>query len=150
MSDFKMSLPSVTSDGGDLIFTESYEDSDGNLITDCAVSSGEDEITQLVYAVVRTQAPDFTLHPSLGGNLEDLIGMPNTRATGQLGASKIATALSGLPLLTGYTINVTASPASKDQILFLINITNGANSYIFPVSFDLARGTQFPLKELGS
>lgn len=150
MPDFKMSLPSNTSDGGDLVFTETYEDENGELITDLAVASGEDEIAQLVYTVVRTQAPDFSLHPALGGNLEDLIGMPNIRATGEIGAQKIAAALSGLPLLANYTIDVKAAPASKEQILFLINVTNGTTNYVFPVSFDLSRGTQFPLKELSN
>lgn len=71
---------------------------------------------------------DFTLYPSLGADLEQLVGMPQTEATGEYGKRLIITALNREGRFNGLPIDVKAIPVSLQGIRFDVYITAGSRT----------------------
>lgn len=104
---------------------------------DVAVSSAGDlaitedrwrDYAQHAYLTTMTPISDFSLYPVLGTDLENLIGMPQTTATGEYGKTLIKNALNRLNIFIGTVIDVKACPISLQAIRFDIYITVGSKT----------------------
>jgi hypothetical protein len=135
-----MSGPSGDNPGGDLELAAPTIDENGDQIVDLALSYGQDVIKQIVYARIKTQAPDWFIHPKLGGNLEDLIGEPNTRETAEKGIKLITNALKYDNFLEDSDFTVRVVPINKDEILFVIRILNLSEEILIPIQFSYNYG----------
>ena len=144
--DLVLSDPLVDDQGNVLyIHTDGTIDTeqgeDGKPIRDIGYSYGLEAEKQVIYNRLKTDAPDWYLHPLMGGNLSDLIGEPNRRETGEKGARLIMEALTYEGLYHPSQIDVRPVPVSPSEILFLITITGADGEFFhFPVVFDLNHG----------
>lgn len=114
---------------------------DGRPIRDIEAAYDTDVDKQIILNRLRTDAPDWYHHPTMGGNLTDLIGEPNTRETGDLGALYISNALTYQGLYNSAQLSVRAVPISEYEILFFIEIVKYNDSvYRLPLVFNLESG----------
>ena len=84
--------------------------------------------SQQAYIIMMTPVTDFALYPTLGTELESLIGMPQTEATGNYGCELIKAALNRNGKFQGVPIAVNAIPTGFQSIRFDIYITMGSRS----------------------
>ncbi len=138
--DLYMTMPDMDGPGGDLQITAPRVDSEGNTVVDLAISYSNQVIKQIVYSRIITQAPDWFVHPTLGGNLEDLIGEPNTKETAQLGVRAITDALTYDNFLDIGSFTVKAVPVNRDEILFVIRVEGWQQDTIIPIQFNYNYG----------
>lgn len=71
----------------------------------------------------QTNNPDHALWP-LGADLEDLIGLPNTQATGSKGEASLKRALTFDGRFAASTTSVVSTPLNANQIEFSVGIAN--------------------------
>lgn len=148
------------SEDGDLVLGDPRVDLNGNVLyqhTDGTVDTDKrddgreirdlDTVTyleaekQLIFNRLRTDAPDWYAHPSMGGNLTDLIGEPNTKITGAKGAALIQRALAYNNLYDPAQVSVRPVPISLNELLFMIEITKPlTQSFRLPLVFNLVTG----------
>lgn len=144
--DLALSEPQLNSNGEKL-----YKHMDGSIDTDKAMDGkelrdlmltfGSDAEKQIIMNRLKTDAPDWFHHPSMGGNLSDLVGEPNTKDTGMRGASYIKAALTYKDLYSSSQIEVRPIPVSASEILFLITVTKlNGDVYQLPLTFNLEHG----------
>lgn len=138
--DLYMSKPSSDNQGGDLGLSAPMLDENGEHVVDLALSYHKDVLKQIVYARVVTQAPDWFIHPKLGGNLEDLIGEPNTRSTAEAGINLINNALTYGDFLKDEEFIVKAIPVNREEVLFIIRVTGLAEEVVIPIQFNYKYG----------
>ena len=114
---------------------------DGKEIRDLAYSRGFETEKQIIINRLKTDAPDWFHHPLMGGNLSDLIGEPNTRETGELGANLILAALTYRGLYNSGQLSVRPIPISAQEIMFMVTISRNYDTAIrVPIVFDLEHG----------
>lgn len=114
---------------------------DGKEIRDIALSRGKDTEKHIIMNRLRTDAPDWFHHPSMGGNLSDLVGEPNTRETAERGRASIINALTYRNLYHPAELDVRPVPISSEEILFVITISRVRNQiYRLPLVFNLTHG----------
>jgi hypothetical protein len=138
--DLYMTMPSADGNGGDLELAAPLTGSDGTQTVDLALSYGINVTKQIIYARIRTQAPDWFVHPTLGGNLEDLIGEPNTKDSANRGIKCITDALTYGSFLSTGDFTVQAIPVNKEEILFVIRVTSQRNNVVVPIQFSYNYG----------
>lgn len=108
------------SDGGDLQISTT-----GDLaITDTTWR----DYSQQAYIIMMTPVTDFALYPTIGTELESLLGMPQTQETGEYGCQLVRNALLRNGKFTGVPIQVKAVPTSQQAIRFDVYITVGSRS----------------------
>lgn len=113
----------------------------GKPMREMAYVIGRDAWKQIIYNRLRTDAPSWYHHPRMGGNLTDLIGEPQTEATGILGVKYIINALTYEGLFTMAQISVRATPINSTEIVFFIDIDiDDGEPYRLPVVFNLDYG----------
>lgn len=96
---------------------------DGNVpVRDIEPVYGDESRLQLVHTRVKTDSPDFTLYPTLGANLSDLIGMRNNETNAQRGVQMIIDTLTADDAFDPNTIDVDVVPISEDEVLFDIKL----------------------------
>ena len=102
-----------------------------------------DEIRSFVQEIimrVMTNAPDLEFHPSLGSNLEDLIGEWNTRSVGQWGLDGILYQLNqidGMQVTDSYVVHTT----DLTGVEFHITIKGPDNhDIVMSLEFDYSEG----------
>lgn len=122
--------------------TDPYQDGiEGKMIKDLSYTIGRDAWRQIIINRLKTDAPDWYHHPTLGGNLTDLIGEPNTRTTGELGALYITNALTYGGFLSATQVAVRAVPVSENEIIFFISVDiDDDEPYRMPIVFNLNYG----------
>lgn len=113
---------------------------DGRIVRDLMYVENLEAEKQVILNRLRTDAPDWYHHPGMGGNLSDLIGEPNTRETGNMGAEFVERALTYKRLYDVRDINVRPVPISAETIIFMIEITKQDKVVRLPVSFNLEHG----------
>jgi hypothetical protein len=122
-----------------IIDTEKGED--GLEIRDIGVVGDSEVDKQIILNRLRTDSPDWYHHPGMGGNLTDLIGEPNTRETGDIGAALIRRALTYRNLYTENQLSIRAIPLSVEQMVFMIDISKfNSKVFRFPLVFNLQNG----------
>lgn len=108
---------------------------------DMGVAYGDEVDMQLVRFRLKTDAPDYAVHPTLGGNLSDLIGEPNTRATMERGKALIYEALTYDKALSVDSVIVNGIPYEQDKILYMVRLVReGRQEVRIPLLFDLEVG----------
>lgn len=108
------------SDGGDLQISTT-----GDLaITETAWR----DFCQQAYIIMMTPISDFSLYPSLGTELESLLGMPQTQETGDYGCELVRNALMRNGKFSGIPVNVKSVPTGPQSIRFDVYITVGSRS----------------------
>lgn len=147
--DLVLGTASIDSDGNILylhadgtIDTNQYQDGvEGKTIRDMAYNIGSDAYKQIILNRLRTDAPDWFHYPQMGGNLTDLIGEPNNRATGDAGVQYIMDALTFGDLFNTNQVSVRAVPINANEIMFMITITSSTTGiYRLPLIFNLNYG----------
>lgn len=87
---------------------------------DFSLVVGTDVLRDDVHIRVMTEAPGWSFAPNMGANLEDLIGEPNTRKTGERGRRSIISSLtwdSRIP--------------AQDLDVIMVPVENGIEYHIF-------------------
>jgi len=122
----------------DLYFTE---DGDIALSTsgDIAITQSESRnISQQIYIRVMTDLGDFITYPNLGSRLDNLMGMPQSPETGQVGVALVMDALKRDGLFVGRELTVKAIPTGSQTIRFdIYTFVDNQNSLVLSVEQDL-------------
>ena len=119
----------------DFDVTEFYGDLQLTDDGDFALAADEQVDEQDVFIRVNTQAPDFFFHPWIGGNLEDLRGMPNNQDTAEQGVRQILETLTKDGRF-GDEIVIRPVPVDQHTLLFYI-FKDGRQVLSMPVAIDL-------------
>lgn len=106
---------------GDLIL-----DSEGDLQT----YNKNDLLVQIVEICLKTTNPDWPIE-NIGVDLEDLIGLDNTRETAEYGASKIKESLLKTGFLKEDEIWIEYKPSGYTSIVFFIYIKSPFDDRVF-------------------
>jgi hypothetical protein len=113
----------------------------GKEIRDIGVVANIEAEKQTVLNRLRTDSPDWYHHPAMGGNLSDLVGEPNTPATGERGVAYITSALTYGKLYNANQLSIRAVPISADKMVFMIDIMKFGNKVTrLPLIFNLENG----------
>lgn len=121
----------LLSDDGDLILSEDY-----NIKT---TEKGE-LIHQLVMVAVKSTNPEWFME-SFPADMEDLIGLENSRQTGDMGIKKIRSSLIQVGFEDDENIWIEAKPISNSEILFFVFINiEGEEKMIFEIGVNLDFG----------
>ena len=143
--DIQLGAPR-TNTAGEILYVdafgeESTDPSSGQMIRDIALHVEENVLKQTSRNRLKTDAPDWFHHPLLGGNLSDLIGESNTRATGEKGVQLIIDALTYEDYFSLDQLNVRAVPVNASTILFYVEVKETTDIGMeYPVLFDLDSG----------
>lgn len=114
---------------------------DGKELRDIGLVEDLDADKQVILNRLRTDSPDWYHHPTMGGNLTDLIGEPNTRETASIGVSYITAALTYDKLYDNTQLVVRGIPLSPEEIVFMIEIIKYGNRVTrLPLVFNLQKG----------
>lgn len=93
---------------------------------------------QQAYLRIKTQPGDFLLYPMLGADLDQLRGMPQSQATGELGKQIIKSALDRGDIFLGKSIYYKAVPTGPQTIRFDVYIVNNnRDNLILSIEQDL-------------
>lgn len=135
---------------GDLVLDEPLRNEDGNIIKDkngkairdIALTEDTESLEQDIYNRIMTNAPEWSLHPEIGGNLEDLIGERNTRENANIGASNIEKTLTFDKRITSEDLSIRAVPTGHDQVTFFLQVfvDNRIDPLLIPIPFNFVRG----------
>jgi hypothetical protein len=105
----------------DLFFTD-----DGDLQVDAHgdidMCYGVEVVKDDVFIRLETNAPEFYYHPLLGATFEDLIGQPNTPATGADGESRIREALTYDGYIIDGELTIYTIPVNQQSIMYYVSI----------------------------
>ena len=83
------------------------------------------DAAQQAFVHTMTQPGDFLIYPSLGTDLDALMGLPQSKATAEVGKRIIINSLKRQPYFRARTIRVKAFPTGPQSIRFDIYITVG-------------------------
>ncbi|HLO11235.1 MAG TPA: hypothetical protein VK190_03140 [Pseudoneobacillus sp.] len=144
MNDIKLT------DNGDLILGNPKTDSDGNIIIkdgkpilDLDIVSNTFCDKQMIYERLMTEQLDWYIYENIGNKLNDLIGQPNTRTTGDLGVKYITDALTYDQFIPINKISVKATPINNNEIVFTVRIQLNENeTYNAYVTLNLNKGVE--------
>jgi hypothetical protein len=74
---------------------------------------------------LRTNYDDFTPHPEVGADLDELIGEPNTREVATLGSSKITHSLTRDGMVRNIDLYVRGVPISNEDLAYYVFVNDG-------------------------
>lgn len=121
---------------GDLVLSvEPY-----TLKNDLDVSTRQDIIRQQVIMRIKTYQGDWLDYPQLGANIDDYIGIPNTRQNVEMIANKIKNALTYDGFMNSSSVSIYSIPVNDEEVLFTIRIAYGKDTLTFPISYSLKEG----------
>lgn len=108
---------------------------------DIGVVRGKQSIVQVIKNRLLTDNPDWFHHPTMGSDLTDLIGEPNTRETAYKGVDYITNALTYNNFLSPGEFSIRPVPISETEILFVLTIAlPNEDEFRLPLVFDIERG----------
>ncbi|MGH1211616.1 hypothetical protein ACQVWG_00375 [Bacillus cereus] len=142
--DLELGSPSYN-DYDELLYIDSVgnistDSSEGLLIRDIPLQVSYLSEKQVILNRLRTDNPDWFIHREIGADLSELIGLPNTRETGDLGKSLIEKSLTGDKFLLPGDLNVRPVPVNSSEILFYITVRRKIADLVIPVLFNLEHG----------
>jgi len=135
-----------TDEEGRLLYIDIFGDKTtdagrGTLVRDIPLHVAENAEEQVIRNRMKTDAPDWFLHPELGSNLSELIGEPNTRATGDKGVSLIRHTLTYDGFVAENNLSVRAVPVDAITIIFYIEVKSDLEIEVYyPLVFNLEHG----------
>ena len=105
---------------------------DGDLVTgengDLKAASPKESFKQVINNRIKTNDPEWFIHPNIGANLEDLIGEPNTKDTAKKGVKKIKQSLSYDGFIPYDAISIRPVPADARSIINFTTINQRVGS----------------------
>lgn len=142
--DLELGSPSYN-EFGELLYIDpvgniTTDDSEGELIRDIPLQVSYLSEKQVINNRLRTDNPDWFLHSEIGADLSDLVGLPNTRETGQLGKELIEKSLTSDGFIALRDLSVRPVPISSREILFYVTVKRNAGDLVMPVLFNLEHG----------
>lgn len=102
---------------------------------DLRLTLGNDFLQQQIENRLGTSNPDWFLD-SIGADLEDLLGEPNTKETGLRGQEMIMTSLTKDGMFIKEDIYIKAVPISKDEINYFVFINSSFSEE--PVGYEIS------------
>lgn len=90
---------------------------------DCKLIYGDDLKEQFSKIRLKTEPGEVPLESAIGNELYQIIGMPNTKATGEKGKKAIRKALCNYSLLKDNEVAIDAIPTDENEITFIIIIS---------------------------
>ncbi len=99
-----------------------------------------DVVVQELLWRTKTTPGDWVLQPQCGAGLEDLIGRANTPTTGILLEEKLRDAYTHDGFLTAELAGIQAVPLNREQLVALVQVSFGEESFSYPVTLDLKEG----------
>jgi hypothetical protein len=124
----------------DMMGEVTTDDAEGELIRDIPTQVSYLSEKQVILNRLKTDNPDWLLHPEVGADLAELKGLPNTRETGKLAIELVERCLTEDGFLSRNDIQVRPVPISSDEILIHISIARNANNLVIPVLYNLEHG----------
>jgi hypothetical protein len=103
-------------------------------------SEGVDALLQSCMFRLKTVIGDWILEPECGASLEQLVGEPNSKDTGDLMEQLIVGALTHDGFLTSEEIEIVTIPVDKFTIMSTIIITYDGEQSTLSVALDLKEG----------
>lgn len=142
--DLELGSPSFN-EFGELLYIDAVgnigtEESEGELVRDIPLQVSILSEKQIILNRLRTDNPDWLLHPNIGADLSELIGLPNTRKTGEMGVQLIRTCLTHDGFINNEDLEVGRVPVSSEEILFRITIKRRTKDLVLPVLLNLEHG----------
>jgi len=96
---------------------------DGDLVIkdgDLELVNGMDWFIQEVTKILRTNNPDWNLHPNVGAGLDDFTGQPNTRAIGKAIENRIYDKITAEHIEFPGKLTVKVVPLTIDSIMVYV------------------------------
>ncbi|UOE58073.1 hypothetical protein IRB79_27815 (plasmid) [Cytobacillus oceanisediminis] len=118
----------------------STESTEGELVRDIPLAVSYMSEKQVIMNRLRTDNPDWQQHDEIGADLSELIGLQNTRETGQLGVQLIEKCLTYDDFIKPEDLFIRPVPISPGEILFYITINRPAAEMTIAVVMDLEHG----------
>lgn len=142
--DLELGSPSFN-EFGELLYVNplgdvTTESTEGELIRDIPLQVSYLSEKQVIINRLKTDNPDWLLHKEIGGDLSELIGLPNTRQTGQIGRELIEKSLTSDGFIGLKDLIVRPVPISSSEILFHITLKRKTTDLVIPVLFNLEHG----------
>lgn len=102
-------------------------------------SNYKETIKQIIESRLKTNNPDWFRHFLIGGDLEDLRGLDNTKVTAQKGVEKINRCLTYDGFIKEEELEIKAVPTSNHEITFFILVHLEFNenlTVVFPIDIE--------------
>lgn len=109
-------------------------------VRDMKLVDGEERDLQLMRTRLMTENPDWDLYPAIGADLTDLIGLPNTRETAELGVQLIQESLTGDGAFSTDELSVDVAPVGPTTLLFDIKLNRHHTLLRYAGTLDLRLG----------
>lgn len=117
------------SSSGDLALDESK---------DIASTEGDPLLSfrQECFNRIKSETNDWQIHEWIGGDLQELIGEPNSRETAERGKEKIENALTIGAFVNIEDVNIKYVPISRDVLMYVVKIavepteSNGLTDFV--------------------
>jgi phage baseplate assembly protein W len=90
---------------------------------DIKLCGGIDCFTQHIKIRALTNSGEIPMHPTIGANLDELEGMPNTRNTGEIAMAQLLTSLSAESKIPIEAITVRPVPTGSNEITLYVCAT---------------------------
>jgi len=119
---------------------QSSDSTEGELLRDIPYALSYMSEKQVIINRLKTDNPDWQIHPSIGANLSDLVGMPNSRKTGEHGEMLITNCLTADGFISGSNLSVKGVPVSQKEILFYVTVQSSTTAIELAVVVDLELG----------
>lgn len=137
----------VVNQEGELLFIDednnvtTIESSSTKPLRDMSYAYGNHSEKIVIQNRLKTENPDWYLHPTIGADLSDIIGEPNTKEVGDRGAQLIKRALTYDGYYKQQEVQVRAVPVSLNELLFQVKIFKGiGQTKEWPILFNLETG----------
>lgn len=142
--DLMIGSPEVN-EYGELLYVDiagelSTDDFHGHLVRDIPTQVSYLSEKQVIMNRLRTDNPDWLLNPEIGANLSDLVGLPNTRETGNLAKEAVFRSLTHDGFLKEGDLDIRPVPVSASEILIHIAVKRNNKTISLPVLMNLEHG----------
>lgn len=118
----------------------------GDLVVDATgdldTSFGIDCDKESILARLRTNNPEWYHHPSIGADIDTMVGEPNTLAVAQATTKKIVSCLTYDGFISPSSLVVTPIPISATQIIYHIAVTNGGQEVSMTIKLNYDTGVE--------
>lgn len=111
-------------DAVDLVWTLNGDLSIGNS-GDLADTSGDvlQSLRQEIRTRVRSSLEDWAVYPTLGSNLDEIIGETNSKETAEIGKSRIISSLTRDNFMSEGDIQIKYTPVDRHRILYILRVS---------------------------
>jgi len=117
---------------------------DGDLVLengDFRLTRGFDWLCSEVYKILRTNNPEWPLHPRVGADTEDFIGEINNRETASRMESQIEAAVNADSIALPGMLKVKVAPLNRDSVMVIVYLVGtGDDRVVSKMIYDFRKG----------